>query len=115
MPAINPLQALVHPQTQKKKKNYPAWIVNPQPHVLKIRLFWQIALQIRNCESQSPKELMSHTAPKSKFAAQILDFEELGLGLDNCGRTTKNAYCHIYSLCPFHRTGFFIFPGTPKK
>ncbi len=28
MPVINPLQALAHPQTQK---NYPAWIVNPQP------------------------------------------------------------------------------------
>jgi hypothetical protein len=37
MPVINPLQALVHPQTQE---NYPAWIVNPQPQLLKIRLFW---------------------------------------------------------------------------
>ncbi len=36
---------------------------------------------------------------KSEFAAQILRFEKLGLGLDNCGRTTKNAYCPIYSLC----------------
>ncbi len=37
MPMINPLQALVHPQTQK---NYPAWIVNPQPQLLSIRLFF---------------------------------------------------------------------------
>ncbi len=37
MPAINPFQALVHPQTQK---NYPAWIVNPQPQLLRIHLFW---------------------------------------------------------------------------
>jgi hypothetical protein len=38
MPVINPLQqALVHPQTQK---NYPAWIVNAQPQLLKIRLVW---------------------------------------------------------------------------
>ncbi len=36
IPFNNPLQALVHPQTQK---NYPAWIVNPQPQPLKIRLF----------------------------------------------------------------------------
>jgi hypothetical protein len=36
MPVINPLQALVHAQTQK---NYPAWIVNPQPQLLRIRLF----------------------------------------------------------------------------
>ncbi len=31
MPVINPLQALVHPQTQL---NYPAWIVNTQPLLL---------------------------------------------------------------------------------
>jgi hypothetical protein len=37
MPVINLLQALVHPQTQK---NYPAWIVNPQPQLLRPRLFW---------------------------------------------------------------------------
>jgi hypothetical protein len=37
MPVINPLQALVHPQTQK---NYPAWIVKPQPQLPRIRLFF---------------------------------------------------------------------------
>jgi hypothetical protein len=37
MEVINPLQALVHPQTQK---SYPAWIVNPQTQLLRIRLFW---------------------------------------------------------------------------
>ncbi len=36
MPATNPLQALVHPQTQI---NYPVWIVNPQPQLLRIHLF----------------------------------------------------------------------------
>ncbi len=36
MPAINPLQALAHPQTQKY---YPAWIVNPQLQLLRIRIF----------------------------------------------------------------------------
>ncbi len=35
---------------------------------------------------------------KSEFAVLVLGFEKLGLGLDNCGRTTKNAYCRIYSL-----------------
>ncbi len=35
MPVINHLQALVHLQTQK---NYPAWIVNPQPQLLRICL-----------------------------------------------------------------------------
>jgi hypothetical protein len=34
---IDPLKALVQPQTQKKKYIYPAWIVDPQPH-LRIRL-----------------------------------------------------------------------------
>ncbi len=38
MPVINPLEALVHPQTQKK--NYPAWIVKSQPQLLRIRLFF---------------------------------------------------------------------------
>ncbi len=37
MPVINPLQALVHLQTQK---THPAWIVNPQPELLRIRIFW---------------------------------------------------------------------------
>jgi hypothetical protein len=36
MPVTNPLQALVHPQTQK---NYPAWIVNPQPQFSKFAFF----------------------------------------------------------------------------
>ncbi len=35
MPVINPLRAFVYPQTQK---NYPAWIVYPQPQLLRIRL-----------------------------------------------------------------------------
>ncbi len=35
---------------------------------------------------------------KFEFAVLDLGFEILGLGLDNCGRTTKNAYRHIYSL-----------------
>jgi hypothetical protein len=34
MPVINPLQALVDLQTLK---NYPEWIVNPQPQLLRIR------------------------------------------------------------------------------
>jgi hypothetical protein len=37
MPVINPLQALVNLQTQN---NYPAWIVNPQPQLLRICLFF---------------------------------------------------------------------------
>jgi hypothetical protein len=36
MPLINPFQALVRPQTQKK---YAAWIVNPQRQLLKTCLF----------------------------------------------------------------------------
>ncbi len=56
MPVINPLQELIHPQTQKK---YSAWIVNPQPQLLRIRFFCLIDLQIRNCRFQSSKQLMS--------------------------------------------------------
>ncbi len=36
---------------------------------------------------------------KSEFAVLVLGFQQLGLGLDNCGRMNKNAYCRIYSLC----------------
>jgi hypothetical protein len=36
MPANNPQKALVHQQTQITS---PAWIVNPQPQLLKIRLY----------------------------------------------------------------------------
>jgi hypothetical protein len=32
MLVINPLQALVHPQTNNKNKSCPAWIVNPNPN-----------------------------------------------------------------------------------
>jgi hypothetical protein len=39
MPVINSLQALVHPQTQKGKQNYPAWIVNPHPNFSKFAFF----------------------------------------------------------------------------
>jgi hypothetical protein len=85
MPVINPLQALVHPQTQKK---YSAWIVNPQPQLIRIRLFWYIDLQIRNCGFQSSNQLMSQLQ-KSKFAVLVLGFEKLGWELDNCGRTIK--------------------------
>jgi hypothetical protein len=56
MPVIYPLQALVHPQNQQ---NYPAWIVNPQPQLLRIRILWKIDVQIRNSGLQSSKQLMS--------------------------------------------------------
>jgi hypothetical protein len=56
MPVINPLQALVHPQTQI---NHPAWIANPQTQLLRTRLFWLKYLQIRNWGFQSSKQLMS--------------------------------------------------------
>ncbi len=36
---------------------------------------------------------------KSEFAVRDLDFEKLGLGLDNRRRTTKTTYCCIFSLC----------------
>jgi hypothetical protein len=35
MPVINPLQALVHPQT----KNYPAWMVIPNPNYSEFACF----------------------------------------------------------------------------
>ncbi len=97
MPAISPLQALVHPQTQKK--NHAAWIVNPQPQLLRIRFFLLIDLRLEIVDFNLPSNWWVSLLQKSEFAVLVLGFEKLGLGLDNCGRTTKNAYCRIYSLC----------------
>jgi hypothetical protein len=36
MPVINPLQALIHPRTQR---NYPAWIVYPHPNFSEFAIF----------------------------------------------------------------------------
>jgi hypothetical protein len=46
---------------------------------------------------QGIDELVS--SKKTEFAILVLGFEKLGLKLDNCGQTTENAYCSIYSLC----------------
>ncbi len=51
---------------------------------------------------------------KSEFAVLVLDFEKLGLGLDNCGTTTKNAYCRIYSLWAV-RVSYFLSDGLPPQ
>ncbi len=41
----------------------------------------------------------------------------MGLALDNCGRTTKNAYCRIYSLCSElpNSNSFFSDMGIKKE
>ncbi len=87
MPFINPLQALVHSQTHK---NYPAWIVNPQPQLFKICLFlvnrpadYELSISI----FQAIDELVCSKNPN--FLVILLGFEKLGLGLDNCGRTKR--------------------------
>jgi hypothetical protein len=95
MPYINHLQALVHPQTQR---NYPAWIVNLQPQLLRIRLFGKYICRLGTVDSNLPSNWWVSLLQKSEFAVLFLGFEKLGLELDNCGWTTKNAYCRIYSL-----------------
>ncbi len=47
----------------------------------------------------SPSNWWVSLLQKSELAVRVLGLEKLGLGLDNCGRTTKNAYCRIYGLC----------------
>jgi hypothetical protein len=94
---INPLQALLHPQT---RRNYPAWIVNPQHQLLRIRLFWWIDLELWISIFQLIQSFNWWVSLLQKFESAVLfiGFEKLGLELDNCGRTTKNAYCRICSL-----------------
>jgi hypothetical protein len=48
MPVINRLQAIVYLPTQK---NYPAWIVNPQRQLLRIRLFGRLGIVDVNLQS----------------------------------------------------------------
>jgi hypothetical protein len=95
IPVINPLQALFHLQTQKKKNA--AWIVKSQFLILP---FWyvdycRLGIMDFNLTSNGWVSLLQ----KSKFAVLLLRFKKLGLELDNSQRTTKTAYCHIYSLC----------------
>ncbi len=52
MSFINPFQAIVHPQTQKKKSS--CMNCQSQPQLLKFCLFWWIHLQIRNCDFNLP-------------------------------------------------------------
>ncbi len=58
MPVFNPLQALVHPQTQKRKKRSCLDCQSPTPTSQNLPSSL-IDLQIRNCRFQSSKQLMS--------------------------------------------------------
>jgi hypothetical protein len=94
MPVINPLQALVHPQTQKKTILHRLSIPNPN--------FWQFAFFCKQIcrlgivDFNLPSNWWVSQLQKSEFTVLVLGFESLGFELDNCGRTTKNAYCRIY-------------------
>ncbi len=90
MPVINPLQAHVDLQTQK---SYPAWNQTFQNLPFLVNRSADLELWISVC----PRNWWVSQLQKSKFAVLDLGFENLGLGLDNCGRTTKNAYRRIYS------------------
>jgi hypothetical protein len=45
-----------------------------------------------------PSDCSVSQLEKSKFGVLVQGFEKLGLELDSCGRTTRNAYRPIYSL-----------------
>ncbi len=99
MPVINPLQALVHPQTQKKKKKLscmdcqsPTPTSQNSPFLVNRSTNYELCISI----FQGNDELVC--SKKSKFAVLVLGFEKLVLELDNCGQTTENAYRLIYSL-----------------
>jgi hypothetical protein len=96
MPAINPLQALVHPQTQK---NILHGLSIPNPNFSKFAFLGKYICRLGCVDFNLPSNSWVSLLQKSEFAVLVLGFEKLGLGLDNCGRTTKNAYyCRIYSL-----------------
>jgi hypothetical protein len=96
MPVITPQNALVHPQTQKKK-NLPGLSCKYATPTFQKLPFWQIYSQIWNCGFFSIVEFMSWSAPRacaqawrnwqflifqfqqSKFAVLLLGFEKWGL------------------------------------
>jgi hypothetical protein len=93
---INPLQALVHPPTQK---NYPAWIVNPNPNFSKFAFFGKLICRLEMVDFNLPSNWWVSQLQISEFAILVLGFEKLGLELDNCGQTTKKRLLsHLYSM-----------------
>jgi hypothetical protein len=110
MPIINPLKPLVIP-TQTQKKSPPKDSQPPSPTSQKIRLFGKYICILGMVDFNPPRnwwvslllmhELKHGDIGKSwfcHFKNPIPGFERLGLELDNCGRTTENDHCCIYSL-----------------
>ncbi len=96
-----------------KKKNHPAWIVNPQTQLLRIRLFGILICRLGIVDFNLPSNWWVSQLQKSEFAVLLLGFEKLGLEVDNRGQTTKNDYRRIYGLCFQDLAGRFH--SIPKK
>ncbi len=92
IPAIKHPYALVHLQTQKTILHR---LSIPNLNLSEFVIFGICRLGI--VDFTLPSNCWVSQLHKSEFA--VLGFEKLGLELDNCGRTTNNAYCRIYSLC----------------
>ncbi len=113
-PVVYPLQALVHPQTQK---NYPAWIVNPQSQLLRNCLFWLKKIcRLGIVDFNIPSNWRVSQLQKSKFAVLVSGFEKVGVGTwqlwaDN----QKHLLSHLLSMVagspPRHR----VLPGCWRQ
>jgi hypothetical protein len=92
--AVNPLQARVYLQTQKTVLH---GLSIPNPNFSEFAYFCkQICSRLGIVDFNLPSNWWISQHQQSKFAVLVLGFEKLGLKLDNCGWTTRNAYCRIY-------------------
>ncbi len=91
-PVINPLNALVHRQTEKTIL-YGLPISNPNFSEFAFLVYTSV-----NVDINFPGNWWVSQLQNSKFSVLLLGFQTLGLELDNRGRTTENDYHRIYSL-----------------
>jgi hypothetical protein len=84
---------------RKLKKTILHRLSIPNPNFSEFAFFGKQICRLGIVDFNLPSNWWVSLLQKSEFAVLVLGFEKLGLELDNCGRTTKNAYCRIYSLC----------------
>ncbi len=92
MPVINPLQALVHSQTQKTILH---GLSIPNPDFSEFEFFGELICRLEIVDFNLPSNRLVSLLQKSEFAVLLLRFEKLGLELDNRGPATKNAQCRM--------------------
>ncbi len=97
-----PLTLSKHLFIRKLKKTMLHGLSIPNPNFSEFTFFDNYICRLGIVDFNLPSHSWVSQIQKSEFAVLVLGFEKLELELDNCGRTTKNANCRIYSLCSHH-------------